>query len=390
MSPPWSRPEPFGAWVRLDDATLLAVDAPLAARLGVDHGHALGLATRPLELHLAVTSRCPAPCEGCYLDARPDGYEPPIAAILARLEAARAASVSTVAFGGGEPLTRGDLAQIAAAARRLGLVPVLTTSGIGLTAERARELRDFAQINVSHDGVGEAYEQVRGFDGKAHAERAIRFLCAAEIPTGVNVVLTRDSFASLVATSDHVASLGAGEIQLLRYKPAGRADSAAYDERRLTPDQVAQLWPVISAIAFKKRLRVRIDCAMVPLLSASLLAAVKDAPAALFALGVFGCEAARHLGAMRVDGTLAGCSFFSLAPPDRPLPLRRSADDIAAAWDQAPDLTAIRAYHAAPDAPCTTCPLFSVCRGGCQIVSRQKGPFAPDPECPRVLAHRAA
>jgi radical SAM protein with 4Fe4S-binding SPASM domain len=389
MSPPWSRPEPFGAWVRLDDATLVAVDAPLAARLGVDHGSALGSATRPLELHIAVTSRCPAPCEGCYLDARPDGYEPPLEAIVARLEAARAAGVSTVALGGGEPLTRHDLPQIAAVARRLGLVPVLTTSGIGMTGERARELTGFAQINVSHDGVGEAYEAVRGFDGKAHAERAIRLLREAGIPTGVNVVLTSTSLASLLATADHAADLGAGEIQLLRYKPAGRADSATYDALRLTPDQVACLWPSIAAIIEKKRLRVRIDCAMVPLLSASLLAAVSDAPATLFALGVFGCEAAQHLGAMRVDGTLAGCSFFSLAPPERPIALRRSAGDVAAAWDEGPDLTAIRAYHAAPDAPCRTCPLFSVCRGGCQIVSRRQGPFAPDPECPRVLAHRA-
>jgi pyrroloquinoline quinone biosynthesis protein E len=393
MSPPWSRPEPFGAWVRLDDATLVAVDDALAARLGVDHGRALGPATRPLELHIAITSRCPAPCEGCYLDARPDGYEPPIESVLARLEAARAAGVSTVALGGGEPLTRHDLPQIAAAARRLGLVPVLTTSGIGLTRDRAHELTDFAQINVSHDGVGEAYEAVRGFDGKAHAERAIRLLCDAGIPTGVNVVLTSTSLPSLLATADHAASLGAGEIQLLRYKPAGRADSATYDELRLRPDQVAQLWPSIREIIGKKRLRVRIDCAMVPLLSASLLAAVSDAPATLEALGVFGCEAARHLGAMRVDGTLAGCSFFSLAASgdgERPVALRRSAADVGAAWDEGPDLTAIRAYHGAPDAPCVTCPLFAVCRGGCQIVSRRTGPFAPDPECPRVLAHRAS
>jgi hypothetical protein len=51
----WSRPEPFGAWIRLGDASLVAVDAALAERLGVPHGHALGQATRPLELHVAVT-----------------------------------------------------------------------------------------------------------------------------------------------------------------------------------------------------------------------------------------------------------------------------------------------------------------------------------------------
>src|SRR4029079_5739495 len=56
MPPPaitWSRPEPFGAWIRLDDATLVAVDDALAERLGVPHGHALEGAARPLELPLA-------------------------------------------------------------------------------------------------------------------------------------------------------------------------------------------------------------------------------------------------------------------------------------------------------------------------------------------------
>src|SRR5499427_4335052 len=95
---PWSRPEPFGAWVRLDDATLIAVDHDLAARLGVDHGrgHDELAGPRPLELHVAVTSRCPAPCEGCYLDARPDGHEPPFEALAERLAQARAAGVATV------------------------------------------------------------------------------------------------------------------------------------------------------------------------------------------------------------------------------------------------------------------------------------------------------
>jgi pyrroloquinoline quinone biosynthesis protein E len=387
----WSRPEPFGAWVRLGDATLIAVDDALAARLGVPRGPVPAGAPRPLELHLAVTTRCPAPCEGCYLDARPDGHAPPLAALFERLAEARAAGVSTVAFGGGEPLTRPDLGEIAAEARRLGLVPVLTTSGIGLDEAQARALRAFAQINVSHDGIGEAYERVRGFDGRALAERAVRLLVAAGIPTGVNVVITRDTLSTLEASADHLATLGAGEIQLLRYKPAGRAAGESYDARRLTPAQVGALWPTIRRIIEARRLRVRIDCAMVPLLSASLLAE-GHAPALLEALGVFGCEAARHLGGLRADGCAAACSFFSLPTASTPITLARAPADprpLAAAWDDDADLLRFRAYHAAPPEPCRSCPLFAVCRGGCQVVSRHAtgGALAPDPECPRVLAH---
>jgi MoaA/NifB/PqqE/SkfB family radical SAM enzyme len=407
---PWSRPEPFGAWIRLDDATLVAIDDRLADRLGVPHGVAAcgdggdprappGV-TRPLELHVAVTSRCPAPCTGCYLDARPDGLEPSFEALMARLAEARAAGVSTVAFGGGEPLTRRDLGLLAAEARRLGLVPVMTTSGLGLTAERAVELRAFAQINVSHDGVGGAYEAVRGFDAAAHAERAITLLVAAGIAVGVNVVLTRASFPQLAATAARAAELGAGEIQLLRYKPAGRADDAGYEGHRLEPEQVRALWPAIEALCARpqerSRLRVRIDCAMVPLLSEALLEAVPDAPRALAALGVFGCEAARHLGALTVNGDAAACSFFSLAAPvtkggDPQNPpalvaLRLPSRDLGATWDGDAGLAGLRAYHAAPPEPCRSCALFSVCRGGCQVVSRRsRGSFAPDPECPRVM-----
>ena len=139
----------------------------------------------------------------------------------------------------------------------------------------------------------------------------------------------------------------------------------------------------------EKRLGVRIDCAMVPLLSEGLLASVADPGKTLAALGVFGCEAARHLGALRVDGSAAGCSFFSLpARGERPISLGRTSRDLAASWDGDAELARLRAYHASPPEPCRTCPLFAVCRGGCQIVSRREsGTFAPDPECPRVQRH---
>lgn len=378
---PWSRSEPFGAWVRLDDATLVAIDHALAARLGVPSRRAAALAVRPLEVHVAVTARCPVGCDGCYLDARADGQQPSLAELKARLDAARGVGASTVAFGGGEPLMRRDLGELARHARSLGLVPVMTTSGVGLTNERARELTAFAQVNVSHDGVDAAYAAVRGFEGVAVAERAITALARAQIPVGVNVVLTRASWSMLERTVDRVAELGASELQLLRYKPAGRAAGPSYAERRLAPTQVAELWPTIERIVHAQRVRVRIDCAMVPLLSPAL-GELPDAERRLAALGVFGCEAARHLGALTVEGRAAPCSFT--APSDEP------AQPLDEVWAHAADLEALRAYHAKLDEPCASCSLRAVCRGGCQVVSTHThGRFAPDPECPRVAAHEA-
>lgn len=358
----WSRPEPFGAWVRFGDSLLLAVDEALAAKLGVPAGRAISADPAPLEVHLAVTSRCNAPCPGCYLDARPDGEDVPIEALIERLRRARDAGASTVAFGGGEPLLRDDLPRIAAEARSLGLVPVLTTSGAGLGRERAETLRSFAQINVSHDGAGDAYEAVRGYDGAKVAERAIAALRDAGIPAGVNFVVSARSIAALEATADRAADLGASEIQLLRYKPGGRAASSTYAEHRLSPEQVDSLWPALGRVVARGRVRVRIDCAMVPLLSPALVVAGVER---VRALGVFGCEAAGRLGATAWDGAAAPCSFLRGIAP-----------------------SSIRDYHAALPVPCAGCDLAPVCRGGCQAVSlHAEGHFAPDPECPRVRAH---
>jgi radical SAM protein with 4Fe4S-binding SPASM domain len=297
-----------------------------------------------------------------------------------RIVALRNLGASTVAFGGGEPLLRDDLGELAAFARSLGLVPVMTTSGLGLSESRVDELRVFAQINVSHDGVGGAYAAVRGFDGARAAEKAIELLVNAGIAVGTNVVVTRESFVFLPETAERIADLGAGEMQLLRFKPRGRAVRMEYLDKRLTPTQVHDLWQIIKTIVDRRRLSVRIDCALVPLLSEALCEL--DAPGqTLAALGVFGCEAGRHLGAVDAHGRTMACSFSE--------PSTTSANDLEDAWQIDEDLERFRAYHAAPDEPCRSCPLRSVCRGGCQVVSRHaSGRFGPDPECPRVKQHQ--
>lgn len=389
-----TRAEPFGAWVKVDDQTLVAISRRAAKRIGVDGGDLWrGEATppsrsdprAPLEVHLAVTARCPAGCSGCYLDARVDGEAPAFEVLAARLASIAEAGVFTVAFGGGEPLTRPDLGELATFARSLGLVPVVTTSGIGLTRERARALRDFAQVNVSYDGEGVVYEGVRGYDGAAIAERAMHHLHDAGVPFGVNVVLTRDSFGALAATLARARALGAREAQLLRYKPAGRAASLDYLARRLTPEQIGELLPALERIAGELAIALRVDCALVPLLASADLDADK-----LARFGVFGCEASRHLSAVTVGGALSPCSF---APP--------SSSDVSELSRHFSDEPHLAAWRAPPlDEPCVSCSIRDVCRGGCRVVAAHlatfdaadrsllDAPIGSDPECPRVRAHR--
>ncbi len=388
------RYESWGAWVKLESmAAIVALDREGTRALGLEGGDVWGdraPPSAPIEVHLAVTARCGAGCKGCYLDARPDGDEPARDALERALDAMRDAGVFTVAFGGGEPTTRDDLEELAAAARARGITPVLTTSGLGLTEARASRLGAFAQVNVSYDGAGETYASVRGFDGARAAERAIERLVLAGVHVGVNVVLTRESFPHLRATLERARSLGAREAQLLRYKPAGRAASLDYLASRLSADQARSLPATLRSLAHDLcgegagedgAFRLRIDCALVPFLSTDDELA-RD-PGRLARFGVFGCEAAGALAAVTADGRVAPCSFA----PATDLP----AGDLAGGHGCDPELARWRAWNAAPPEPCGSCPIRATCKGGCKVVaSFLGGAHGPDPECPRVIDHRRA
>lgn len=371
------RYERWGAWVKLErQAALVALDRDGVRALGLDGGKkwddaAPARASLPIEVHVAVTARCGAGCEGCYLDATPDGVEPPRSEIEATLDALAKAGVFTVAFGGGEPTLREDLGELAAYARARGLAPVVTTSGIGLGPAKIARLASFAQVNVSYDGPSDAYAAVRGFDASAAAESAIRALSDRGITVGVNVVLTRKTFAHTRDTLERARSFGASEAQLLRYKPAGRATSLDYRDKRLTLEQARSLGPLLRELSAADIMRVRIDCALVPFFSADPDLASR--PEELARWGVFGCEAGAALGATRVDGRVSPCSFASSSS----LHVR----DVRRGWSEDATLAEYRAFVESPPEPCASCSLRPICRGGCKVV----GGFRPDPECPRVI-----
>jgi radical SAM protein with 4Fe4S-binding SPASM domain len=332
--------------------------------------------SRPIEVHVAVTGRCAAGCEGCYLDARPDGVEPSREALLATFDALARAGVFNVAFGGGEPTLRDDLGLLAEEARSRGLTPVVTTSGIGLGPKKLAQLEAFAQVNVSYDGAADAYASVRGFDASAAAEGAIVALAARGVNVGVNVVLTRDTFDRTEETLRRARDLGAREAQLLRYKPAGRANTLDYLAKRLRPSQAEALGVLLRRLVWPD-FHVRIDCALVPFLS---LDPIANDPERLARWGVFGCEAGSALAATRADGRLSPCSFAG--------PTDARAEDIAGSkWRTDPMLEAFRGYSKRAPEPCASCKLRTICRGGCKVVAAASGDaMRPDPECPRVIA----
>lgn len=338
----------------------------------------------PFEAHLQLTNRCGAGCQGCYTGASPEGApgEWGLAEWKRALDELARCGVFHVALGGGESAALPWLSELAAHATALGIVPNLTTSGLeGL--ERLLPIADrFGQINVSLDGVGAAYRDVRGFDGFAAADRAVRALRAAKRDVGINVVVTRQSFERLDEVFAYAAAQRLSEVELLRYKPAGRG-SRGYEARRCTDAQHRAFFPKIAGAARRHRLRIKVDCSYTP-----MLAHHQPDPELLSQLVVYGCTGGDFLIGAKPGGQLTACSF---AAPPPPLGEHRPAvTELAAYWARPDAFAPFRSWRDAAE-PCASCTYLSLCRGGCRVVAAHAGNAAePDPECPRVVDHRRA
>lgn len=384
--------EAFGAIVQIGrPRALVFVDRERARSLGIEGGATwrgeegtieASVLTAPLEAHLQLTNRCEAGCKGCYTGANAEAGkgEWGLAEWKRAIDELAAAGVFHVALGGGESAVLPWLGELAAHARGRGIVPNLTTSGLaGL--DRLLPIADrFGQINVSLDGLGETYAAVRGFDGFGRADAALRALRSVKREIGINVVVTRANFEELPAIFEHARRRRLSEVELLRWKPAGRG-AAVYEKHRCSDAQHRRLLPHVLRAARRARVRVKLDCSYTPMI------AHHDPGAALLAkLAVYGCTGGDFLIGAKPNGAMTACSFA--APPPAMDGKRPGAHELREYWARDDAFGAFRRWRDAAQ-PCASCAYHTLCRGGCRVVSAHAGDAsAPDPECPRVVDHR--
>jgi pyrroloquinoline quinone biosynthesis protein E len=173
---------------------------------------------RPFGLLAELTYRCPLHCPYCSnpMQIAP-GVELSAEEWCRVLGEAAEMGVLHVHFSGGEPLLRGDLPELVAAARGAGLYTNLITSGVGLTPARAEALRaaglDHVQISFQADQAAPA-DALAGTVAHACKQEAARLVRALGWPLTVNVVLHRgnvDRVAELIALAEE---LGAERLEL--------------------------------------------------------------------------------------------------------------------------------------------------------------------------------
>jgi MoaA/NifB/PqqE/SkfB family radical SAM enzyme len=154
----------------------------------------------PFIVHLALTGACPWTCRYCYAGAGGKGAPDLGDVALARVARALAAErVPIVLLGGGEPLKRFDRAVRAIEVLADASEVRLATSGAGLTAARASELRraGLRALAVSLDSDDRArVDATRGPGAFDAAARALGIAANTGLLTLVTSIVGAGDFAT--------------------------------------------------------------------------------------------------------------------------------------------------------------------------------------------------
>ena len=173
----------------------------------------------PFWLLAELTYRCPLHCVFC---SNPVNYSDTAAELDTAswkrvFEEARATGAVQLGFSGGEPLQRDDLEELVAHAHGLGFYTNLITSGIGLTPERARQLKaaglDHVQLSFqdSTRELNDFLSHTRTFDLK---KRVAALIKENGWPMVMNVVLHRHNLPHVARIIELANELGADYLEL--------------------------------------------------------------------------------------------------------------------------------------------------------------------------------
>lgn len=180
----------------------------------------------PLALHLEVVAACNLTCTHCFAGSLPRREEP---LTLAELDAlfGQMAALGTFRLGltGGEPLLRKDLFQIIDLATGHGLCPCVTTNGLLITEEIAREFgrRELVWLNVSLEGASAGTNDlIRGTGTFNRVLEGIRILREHSRFTLAFTVLS-SNLHEIRACAELAEELGAGTAVFRPLYPVGVA-----------------------------------------------------------------------------------------------------------------------------------------------------------------------
>jgi len=305
----------------------------------------------PLDVHLALTTKCNLFCRGCYNTCRSDKPQDiPLEKAKAIIDKLAELNVFSVSFGGGEPTLHPDILEIAEYARSKRILPNLTTNGLTMNEYFATSCQVFGNVHFSIHKLA---------DMEHVFPAALTYRRITKNKPGLNLLLTSETVTHLDEIVRRAKQSGINKVLFLRYKVTKKnkdIQGLAIDEKmKDLPDLLRRL---------KKRnprLMFLLDCSLF-----EVLAEQKFFPlATYYRFDNNGCQGGNAYLAIDIAGNYKPCSFW-------PQTMGKILDLSFENWQTNTELQEFR--HQQKAAYCSNCEVRKLCGGGCRLLYRNLQP----------------
>jgi GeoRSP system radical SAM/SPASM protein len=326
-----------------------------------------GVLSAPITINWAVTNRCNFGCRHCY--SRSDtSVELDFETLCGLIKKTAEAKVFSVNFGGGEPLLRKDLFDIARHASALGLAVSMNSNGFFIDKDTALRLKEsgFKKVGISIDSPrAEAHDNFRGITGSHEkAVRALGHLKEAGIKTSISSVICKINIDDIEALVALAISAGVDNINFHNFKCSGLGYTNR-DALDLDPEQ----WRAFYLLASELKKRTHsVDISLEDPIIASL--GLKSGETL-----VKGSVCGKLSLNIKSNGDITPCGFIPIVIGNI------CSDDIRDLWKNSDVLEQLR--NKKPKGKCRSCGHYTDCLGGCtaRALALTGDINNPDPHC---------
>ena len=181
---------------------------------------------RPEQVTISITEECPNKCLHCALPNKNNHSKLTIDEVKDAIDQSIRAGATNIIFDGGEPLGYDGLEELISYVDPKKAIACMFTSGVGLTAEKARALKEAGlySLSVSIDSpFEEKHDEMRGVSGVFQkAAAGIQNALNAGLLVNMYVVLAPHNVNDLDVVYQTAKELGVHELSFYEIVPTGR------------------------------------------------------------------------------------------------------------------------------------------------------------------------
>ena len=320
-----------------------------------------------------VTSRCNLNCRHCY--TLPYRFERDLSTDIIKkiIEEAADVGVEHIHYTGGEPLLRNDIFDVLKHTIELGIDTSLFTNATLVNDEIAKKLaRTSVTIYTSIDGHNrEIYESIRGLGTWSKFLKGVKKLIEYGLYVHMNISITELNWIYVDKIIRKAIELGASSVSLIPAMPAG---NALKFNTYIRPEHFTKALIKADEVAKELGIYVSVWCSpFTPI--------VVKSDRILFS----NC---RDWNVMDISpsGRVLICDVLNIDVG------RITELSVRSAWKRLKSNELIKRIEnpELEKEPCRSCPIKSLCKGGCyaRAYIMFKSVDMPDPLCPRVANYR--